>query len=275
MPDIPRRRPRSRLAAWAALAAVVVLAASVLPAGATAPAATQVLPPIDVSQHLRIMPLGDSITAGVGSSTGDGYRWELARYMVDVQQLSTANYVGSMSSGQEPNPRHEGHSGWRIDDLTAQIDGWMATYQPDVVLLHIGVNDALQGADATAMTSRMQALLGRILADSPAVRIVVGDVIAPWYGTGRDVASMAVQRFDTLLPGIVAAAGPRVTLARMSAAIPSALLTDGLHPGDTGYRYMAWVWWRCMGPLLSADGITRAGVDPLPVPIPQNTLCPS
>lgn len=274
LPDsgaLARRRIRFRAAARVALAAAL-LAVGSLPATA---ATSQALPPVDVSQHLRIMPLGDSITVGVGSTTGDGYRWDLARYVIEVQQLYTANYVGSQSSGQESNPRHEGHSGWRIDDLTTGIDGWMATYQPDVVLLHAGVNDARQGADAQTMATRMQALLGRILADSPTVRVIVGDVIPPWYGTQQDVASVAVQRFDAMLPSIVAAAGPRVSLARMSVAVTSSQLGDGLHPNDTGYRYMAWVWWRCMGPLLAADGITRAGVDPLPVPVRQSDLCPS
>lgn len=252
--------------------AAALLAFGSLPATAASPPA---LPPIDVSQHLRVMPLGDSITAGVGSTTGDGYRLELARYMVEVQQLYTATWVGSQTSGQQSNPHHEGHSGWRIDQLTDQIDGWMATYQPDVVLLHAGVNDARQGGTEQTMATRMQALLGRILADSPTVRVIVGDVIPPWYGTQQDVASVAVQRFDVLLPSVVAAAGPRVSLARMSAAVTSSQLGDGLHPNDTGYRYMAWVWWRCMGPLLSADGITRAGSDPLPMPVRQSDLCPS
>jgi lysophospholipase L1-like esterase len=269
-----RRSLRSRAAVWFALA-LSLLAAGVLPAGAASPRATQPLPPIDTSQHLRIMPLGDSITAGVGSSTGDGYRSELAQYLVNVQQVGTANYVGSMTSGQEPNPANEGHSGWSIADLATQIDGWMAAAQPDVVLLDAGVNDARQGADGSTMAARMQALLGRILADSPTVRVIVGDVIPPWYGTTNDIASATSQRFDALLPQVVAAAGPRVTLARMSAAVTSSQLGDGLHPNDTGYSDMAWVWERCMGPLLSADGVTRAGEDPLPVPMPQSTLCPS
>ena len=271
-PALARRRTRSRAPLWALLTLAVLLIAGALPATA---APSQALPPIDVSQHLRVMPLGDSITAGTGSTTGDGYRLELARYMVNVQQLYTATWVGSQTSGTQSNPHHEGHSGWTLADLTTGIDGWMATYQPDVVLLHAGVNDARAGADATIMANRMTALLAKILADSPTVRVIVGDVIPPWYGTTNDIASATTQRFDALLPVVVSAAGPRVTLARMSSAVTSGGLGDGLHPTDTGYRYMAWVWWRCMAPLLATDGITRAGADPLPVPVQQPDLCPS
>lgn len=275
-PSAGRRWPRSRATVRAVLA-VLLLAAGVLAAGTTATraASATTLPPIDTSAHFRVMPLGDSITVGVGSTSGDGYRTPLAQYMVPVEQLYTAQWVGSQTSGSQSDPYNEGHSGWQISDLTAQIDGWMATEQPDLVLLEGGVNDARAGVDSATMAARMQALLGRILADSPSARVIVADIVPPWYGTQQDAASVAVQQYDAQLPAVVAAAGPRVSLARMSAAVSSSQLGDGLHPTDAGYWDMAWVWWRCMGPLLAADGVTRAGEDPLPVPVPQTTLCPT
>lgn len=236
------------------------------------PQCTGALPLLDTSEHLRIMPLGDSITCGYGGTPDISYRQALASYVTEVQQIWTASYVGSQDS---PAGRHEGHAGWRLDELTPHVPEWMATAEPDVVLLHAGVNDARAGACAQTMADRMTDLLAAILGASPTVRVVVGDLIAPWYGTENDIASLSVQRFNALLPSVVAAAGPRVTLARMSLAVPSNLLTDGLHPGDEGYERMAWVWWRAMGRLLSADGITRAGRDPLPMPIPQSVLCPT
>jgi len=275
-PSTGWRWMRSRAAVWSALA-VSLLTAGALSAGATATtaASSTPLPPIDTSQHFRVMPLGDSITVGVGSSTGDGYRTPLAQYMVPVEQLYTAQWVGSQTSGSQSDPYNEGHSGWTIADLTTGIDAWMAASQPDLVLLEAGVNDARAGVDAPTMAARMQALLGRILADSPTARVIVGDIVPPWYGTQQDVASVAVQQYDALLPQVVAAAGPRVTLARMSAAVTSSQLGDGLHPNDAGYWAMAWTWWRCMAPLLSADSVTRSGENPLPVPVPQTTLCPT
>lgn len=244
-------------------------------ASALAPAALapQALPPIDTSQHLRVMPLGDSITVGYGGTTGDSYRRDLAGYITGPGQLQqVASYVGSQSS---PVGAHEGHAGWRLDELAPQVPGWVAAAEPDVVLLHAGVNDARAGASAEQMADRMQALLAALLGASPTARVIVGDLIAPWNGVENDVASVAAQRFNALLPGVVGAAGPRVSLARMSAAVPSNLLGDGLHPNDTGYRYMAWVWWLALGSLTVDDGITRAGRCPLPVPIPRSVLCPT
>lgn len=230
------------------------------------------LPPLDTSEHLRIMPLGDSITCGYGGTPDISYRRALASYVTEVQQIWTASYVGSQDS---PVGRHEGHAGWRLDELTPHTAEWMAAARPDVVLLHCGVNDARAGACASVMAERMRDLLAAILTSSPTVRVIVSDLIAPWYGTTNDRASVAVQRFNALLPSVVAGAGPRASLVRVSLAVPSSLLGDGLHPNDEGYERMAWALWRALGYLLADDGVTRAGRDPLPVPIPQSVLCPS
>lgn len=257
--------------------AVAVALATAIGFTTTAPAAPSManaLPPMDTSQHFRVMPLGDSITYGIGSSGWDGYRWDLARYITEVQQIGTFDYVGSMQSGQEPDKDHEGHRGWRIDQLTDQVAGWIQTYHPDLILLHAGVNDAGQGASPQTMDDRMRSLLAAILAADPDVRVIVGDLIPTWYGTVNDVESVAIQRFDVRLPTIVADAGPRVTLARMSYAVTNGLLGDGTHPDDTGYRYMAYVWWRCMGRVLSGDGIVRSGENPLPFPAKLSEICP-
>ena len=39
---------------------------------------------------------------------------------------------------------HEGHSGWRIDQIDANVVDWLRTTTPRTVLLHIGTNDMLQ-----------------------------------------------------------------------------------------------------------------------------------
>ena len=65
---------------------------------------------------VRIMPLGDSITFGVGGVGGfGGYRGTL--YSKLVNQGYSVNFVGTQTanSGSIPDPNHEGHGGWRID----------------------------------------------------------------------------------------------------------------------------------------------------------------
>ncbi|KAL8899223.1 MAG: hypothetical protein Q9207_006304 [Kuettlingeria erythrocarpa] len=66
----------------------------------------------DVSQgiELRILPLGASITAGQGSSDGNGYR----EYLQQDLTGTTMQYVGSLRSGSMAGNYHEGHSGYTI-----------------------------------------------------------------------------------------------------------------------------------------------------------------
>ncbi|CAM5453795.1 hypothetical protein [Streptomyces afghaniensis 772] [Streptomyces afghaniensis] len=58
---------------------------------------------------LRVMPLGDSITWGVGSSTGNGYRGPLSNKLAaDGHPL---DFVGTVQNGSMSDPGNEGHSG--------------------------------------------------------------------------------------------------------------------------------------------------------------------
>ena len=76
-----------------------------------------IVPPSDAM--IRIMPLGDSITWGTGSSDQTGYRRSLflsltgAGYPVD--------FVGSRSNGipNDFDKFHEGHGGFRDDQVAA------------------------------------------------------------------------------------------------------------------------------------------------------------
>ena len=102
----------------------------------------------------RIMPLGDSITAGYGANVG-GYRAELA---VRLRAAGYSfSYVGSQNT-YNPNGatglNHEAHSGWTTPELTAIVNGAfskndtsanliISTSNPDVILLMIGTNDMI------------------------------------------------------------------------------------------------------------------------------------
>src|SRR4029453_5592633 len=77
------------------------------------------------------------------------------------------DYVGSQQSGNLPDRDNEGHSGWRIDEVAAQIDPWFAAYRPDVVLVHVGTNDMNQNHQVATAPNRLAALVDRILASSP------------------------------------------------------------------------------------------------------------
>ena len=92
------------------------------------------------------MPLGDSITQGAASGEPDedlqaGYRLALWDLLVDAGY--DVDFVGSLNSGsaiQDFDPQHEGHPGWRDDQIAANIYAWLELNPADIILLHIGTN---------------------------------------------------------------------------------------------------------------------------------------
>src|SRR5437868_6298425 len=72
------------------------------------------------SPHIKIMPLGDSITYGAYSSTGGGYRFHLWN---DLRVRGfPVDFVGSVKTGPASFDReNEGHPGWKINQIAAQV----------------------------------------------------------------------------------------------------------------------------------------------------------
>src|SRR5690242_18073375 len=112
---------RGHLLRWAgALVAFLLVAGAVTGAGRAAYA--------ESNGGVRVMPLGDSITDGLtvpgGYRIGLWQRFTNDRYRVD--------FVGSLSNGPGTlgDHDHEGHSGWRIDQIDANIAGWLSRYSP-------------------------------------------------------------------------------------------------------------------------------------------------
>ncbi|MGI5239519.1 SGNH/GDSL hydrolase family protein [Dactylosporangium sp. CA-139066] len=227
-----RLRP---LAALLFALVATVLVAPAHPAGAAV-----------ASRPIRIMPLGDSITYGVGSPSSSSYRAALWNRLA-VQAGYNIDFVGSQRSGALPDQDNEGHSGWRIDEIAANIDGWLATYQPDVVLLHIGTNDMNQNYQVGTAPQRLSALVDRILADRPAATVLVAKII-PALDAGIQAR---IDAFNAAIPGALAGKA-RTRLVDLSGLAPSDL-NDTLHPNDTGYARMAVRWYTGLEPVLG-DG---------------------
>ncbi len=189
---------------------------------------------------VRIMPLGDSITDG--ATVSGGYRiglWQRA-----VNAGIAVDLVGSLSHGPASlgDHDHEGHSGWRIDQLDANITGWLRTANPRTVLLHIGTNDMGQNYDVANAPARLSTLIDHIRALEPNAELFVAKII-PFSNATNEARA---QTFNAALPGIVAQKGPKTHLVDMHSAITTADLADGTHPNATGYDKMAARWYSAL-----------------------------
>ena len=113
------------------------------------------------SAPIKIMPVGDSCTAGMGDPSYGGYRTDLYKHYTNAGL--NFQFVGSQTGGPSslPQRNHEGHSGWTIPQISSNIDKWLNTYNPDVVLLWIGGNDIFFGGGIN--TSGLSSLIDQIL----------------------------------------------------------------------------------------------------------------
>ncbi|WP_301253157.1 FG-GAP-like repeat-containing protein, partial [Streptomyces somaliensis] len=186
--------------------------------------------------RLAVMPLGDSITWGAGGTGYNSYRAQLWDKLAG--HASTVDFVGSLKDGTLlPDRDHEGHSGWKIGQLTANIDTWLAAAKPNVVLLHIGTNDMNRDDRVDSAPQRLAELVDRIGTASPATTVLVASLVP----SSDPVVQARVSAYNAQVPRVVEeqkAKGRKVEFVSM-AAVTTADLNDRLHPNDSGYSKMA------------------------------------
>ena len=195
------------------------------------------------------MPLGDSITYGVGSSTGGGYRFQL---WDDLRVRGfPIDFVGSVQTGPASFDReNEGHPGWKINQIAAKVVNWLMTYQPSIILLHIGTNDFVKNDDPTQAPARLSHLLNLITTTLPGVTVIVAQILPLPRSARLNAEVVAYNATITSIVQVDVAQGKHVHYVDMYHAVPPAMLPDQIHPNDTGYALMAKVWLYALLPLL-------------------------
>jgi lysophospholipase L1-like esterase len=192
-----------------------------------------------VSGPVKIMPLGDSNTDGY--QTPGGYRIKLWNLLTKAGLQ--IDCVGSLSNGPEslPDRNHEGHTGWRIDEIHAEIEHWLTDYTPDIVLLMIGHNDMIQNYQADTAADRLSALLDTITDKLPETEILVASLTP----MNHEQYNERLLDYNVEIPGVVDEkrnAGKRVHFVDMYDVITVEDLTDNVHPKIGGFDKMAEVW---------------------------------
>ncbi len=211
---------------------------------------------------LKIMPLGDSITFGEGSLTSNSYRIDLQNRL-EAAGLDV-DFVGSQRAGAPATADldNEGHPGWTIEKIAAELTGWLTTYRPDVVLLMIGTNDMNRNIDVANAPARLAALIDQIHATVPAARIFVQQLTSAKV---RPDIQARIDAYNAAMPAVLDGKGPLVHLVDQS-GIRGLLLSDKLHPNDFGYAKMSYNLYRAMEQVLNVAGTPwPTGVNPFQV----------
>jgi lysophospholipase L1-like esterase len=191
-----------------------------------------------------ILPLGDSITHGFGSTDDAGYRSGLFKAIVAANQNVT--FIGSLTngpstvSGKTFPSHHEGHDGITVSGITGYVPPAKSfSTTPHIVLLHIGTNDITNNSDPTTIANQLDTLVTNLVKAAPDALIAVAKIIPLFY------SSTTYTNYAAKIPGIVsthAGKGEHVVMVDMT-SFPSNDFGNGVHPSDQGYVFMANLWY--------------------------------
>jgi acyl-CoA thioesterase I len=209
------------------------------------------------------MPLGASYTAGLTvTPSGEhifegGYRRYLETSLEGLFQIPGLDFdfVGSQedpATASLKRKHHEGHPGWRIEDIDQHQAEWVSTYQPDAILLLVGTNDILENNHLEEAPDRFDQLVGHLV-KSKRVQWVFVSSLLPLTDPALDAE---VQKYDAAIEQKVLqrqAQGQSVIWVDMyhDSGVKIDELGDGIHPNAEGYEKMARVWYRSIARTLT------------------------
>lgn len=225
----------------------------------------------------KVMPLGDSITEGIVDGDDPTYiipseeRIAYRKKLYDSLVASgySPDFVGGQSGGSSflgLDPHHEGHSGWRDDEIAwgspsrdpnypdSGIYYWLTQNPADIILLHIGTNahdsSPTDVADLLDEIDRWEASAN----GNPVTVIIVriGD-LPPFNGVVTPFNDNVVAMVQTRIIN-----GDDIIIVdnEHTLTYPVDIGVNG-HPNQSGYNKMADVW---LYPLAGTGTVTGTGV---------------
>jgi acyl-CoA thioesterase-1 len=167
---------------------------------------------------VKIVVLGDSLSAGYGLSAADAFPSKLAAAL--------------KAKGVAAEVANAGVSG---DTATGGLDrlDWSVPEGTDAVILELGANDALRGIDPKVTHAALEKIVQRLAARR--VAILLAGMRAP-----RNMGADFVRAFDGIFPAL--AAEHKLPLYPFFldgvATIAKLNLPDGMHPTPEGVDVM-------------------------------------
>ena len=168
-----------------------------------------------------ILFFGDSLTAGYGLSMEEAFP-----ALVEKQLNKTSQRVKVVNAGLSGETSAGGLS--RID--------WILRQQVDIFVLELGANDGLRGLPVSQTISNLQAIINKVKARQPNVKIVLAGMMVPpnmgpqYSNEFRNIyPDLAKKNKATLIPFILEGVAGEEKLNQ----------ADGIHPNVEGHQIIA------------------------------------
>lgn len=169
-----------------------------------------------LAEPVRILALGDSLTAGYGLLAEQGFPAQLEKALrdqgVDVRVIN-AGVSGDTSAGG-----------------LARLD-WALAEKPDVAIVELGANDGLRGLDPAKMQANLDAILTRL--KGRGIKVLLTGMRAP-PNFGQDYA----EAFARVYPDLARRHGVALYPFFLDGVVrqPGLNQKDGLHPTADGVK---------------------------------------
>jgi acyl-CoA thioesterase-1 len=201
----PPRAQRRSYGGWAVLVQSVIAVAFALAAAA---------PVAGADRPVRIVALGDSLTAGLGLSAADAFPAKLEKALRAqglAVEISNAGVSGDTAAGG-----------------LARLD-WSVPEGTDAVIVELGANDMLRGIDPKVTRASLEEIVRRLAARHIAI-LLAGMRAAPNLGPDYGRA------FEAIYSDLAAESGALLCPFFLDgvAADPKLNQHDGLHPTAAG-----------------------------------------
>jgi lysophospholipase L1-like esterase len=172
----------------------------------------------DISDYETIVCFGDSLTYGTGAGEGMDYPSQLSK-LIDRPVINA------------------GVPGETTARALRRLERDVISKSPDIVLITLGGNDLKNGVSKNIAFSNLKKIVDTI--QSSGVRVIIGGIEFPFRdrGFGKGYRELADQTGAMLIPNIFEGImGNRK------------LMSDPIHPNNTGYQMIAQKFYEAMNP---------------------------
>lgn len=186
----------------------------------------------EATPHVRVLLLGTSLTAGLGLDPDSAYPAVLQR-LADSASLNVRIIAAGLSGETSAGALR------RVE--------WLLREKADVVVIETGANDGLRGLDPDSTRANLVAIVERVRAHNPEVRVLLAQMEAP-----PNLGPRYTREFHDNFMNV--ARDQEVTLIPFFldgvAGVRALNQSDEIHPNEEGARRAARNMWRTLMPVL-------------------------